>query len=144
MYWRNLLRLILKLTSLFLFSSGYLQYHIVIEAREAFKRRTQRSGSSLLSSESYDDFSLQQLDKIMQKDQLNRRLNEIRQKLLKTMTVDGAQAHKVVSEDRTIYTLRSLYVNFGKAFQTCCLFLIFFWVRLFWFGSLFAPFILQE
>ena len=79
-----------------------------MEARENLKTRWRRQDLHTRSQTAAESssFSMDQLTKLMKRDQLNRRLDLIRQQLLQTSTIDGAPAMKIVSEDNTVYTLK--------------------------------------
>lgn len=84
-----------------------VQHEILKEKLELEEHRTWH-GIKVSRDTSDDVFSRSQVDGVIGRSKIWRRLEEIRKLLLTTSTESGVLAHKIVSEDNTIYILQKV------------------------------------
>lgn len=80
-----------------------LQHEMVLDLQEAEKHKSRRG--RVVTKMNDVSFSEDQIVGIKKKNMLARKLDQIRKSLLQNHSSDGVVAHKVVSEDRTVYIL---------------------------------------
>eukprot|EP00045_Choanoeca_perplexa_P015368 m.192554 g.192554 ORF g.192554 m.192554 type:complete len:1442 (-) comp16964_c0_seq1:1864-6189(-) len=81
-----------------------IQYEIVMERRELNKNKSKRKAKVDVNGTS-DTFSTGQLHRVLQRDRINKKLEDIRQALLKEESLYGLTVQKVVSEENTVFIL---------------------------------------
>eukprot|EP00911_Craspedida_sp_UC1_P000484 UC1_evm3s365 len=79
-----------------------VQYEIVIDRQERFKNRSRHREVRAAPGMSFSDT---QIARVVEKNRLSRKLDEIRLALQQYDKIDGVAVHKVISEANTVYIL---------------------------------------
>ena len=80
-----------------------LQHEIVLDLQDLEKHKSRRG--TVISKSSEEGFSEDQITGLVRKNLLNRKLEEVRKKLMTVDAGDGMTAHRIVSEANTLYLL---------------------------------------
>eukprot|EP00042_Codosiga_hollandica_P052167 m.657694 g.657694 ORF g.657694 m.657694 type:complete len:855 (-) comp58437_c0_seq7:2330-4894(-) len=79
-----------------------IQHDAILDIKQRMKTSTRKREFGRTTTST--DFSQQQLTGLMQRSKLSRKLDEVREALLKSQAViDGITAHKIISEDNTFF-----------------------------------------
>lgn len=78
------------------------RYEIVREKQEMYKNRSRDREVGSAPGLSFSDTQIQ---RVVEKSKLAKKLDDIRAALLQCDTIDGTAVHKIVSEDNTVYIL---------------------------------------